>query len=69
VSMATIICERCGRPAVRLHPAMRFCTRGCSDEYFCAERRQAVEYFRAHGMRPVLKNGEQQQQQRSAMSE
>jgi hypothetical protein len=53
--MPTIICENCGRSAVRLHPAMRFCTRGCSDEYFCAERRQAVEFFRSMGMKPVLK--------------
>jgi hypothetical protein len=53
--LATIICENCGRSAVRLHPAMRFCCRGCSDEYFNAERRQAVEYFRAQGLRPVLK--------------
>jgi hypothetical protein len=53
--LPTIVCERCGRPAIRLHPAMRFCCRGCSDEYFNAERRQAVEFFRSMGMKPVLK--------------
>jgi hypothetical protein len=65
--LATIVCETCGREATRLHPSQRHCCRGCSDEYFNAERRQAVEYFRAQGLRPVLKNGDQQQQE--AMSE
>jgi hypothetical protein len=65
VSMPTIICENCGRPAIRLHPAMRFCTRGCSDEYFMAERRQAVEYFRAQGLKPQLRS-EEQKERRSA---
>jgi hypothetical protein len=45
---------------IRLHPAQKFCCRGCSDEYFMAERRQAVAYFRAAGMKPSLKNGDQQ---------
>jgi hypothetical protein len=38
---------------VRLHPAQRFCCRGCGDEYFMAERRQAVAWFRASGMTVV----------------
>ena len=50
---------------IRLHPAQRYCCRACSDEYFCAERRQAVEYFRAQGMKPALKNGDQQRQETS----
>ena len=61
--MATIICETCGRTSIRLHPSQRHCCRACSDEYFNAERRQAVAYFRAMGLKPELKNGDQQQKQ------
>ena len=53
-------CEMCGREMIKLHPAQRYCCRACSDEYFMAERKQAVEYFRAQGKRPVL-NVDQQQ--------
>jgi hypothetical protein len=60
--MPTIICENCGRPAIRLHPSQRHCCRACSDEYFNAERRQAVAYFRAQGMRPQLRNGEERKE-------
>ena len=56
-------CEVCGREMIKLHPAQRYCCRACSDEYFMAERRQAVEYFRAQGMKPELRNGDQQQKQ------
>jgi hypothetical protein len=44
----------------RLHPAQKFCCRAHSDEYFMKERRQAVAYFRAAGMKPELRNGDQQ---------
>jgi hypothetical protein len=40
----------------------RFCSRACSDQWFQEERRQAVEFFRALGMRPELRNGEQQKE-------
>jgi hypothetical protein len=60
--VTTIICETCGREATRLHPAMRHCCRACSDEYFMAERRQAVAYFRAQGMKPELRKEDQQRQ-------
>ena len=44
-------CENCGRPVNPLrHAAQRFCCRACSDEWFAAERRQAVEWFRASGI-------------------
>jgi hypothetical protein len=55
-------CEMCGRPMIRLHPAQRYCCRACSDEYFMAERRQAVAYFRAMGLKPELRNGDQQKE-------
>jgi len=41
---------------------IRHCCRACSDEYFNAERRQAVAYFRAQGMRPQLRNGEERKE-------
>jgi hypothetical protein len=47
---------------IRLHPAQRYCCRACSDEYFMAERRQAVAYFRAMGLKPELRNGDQQKE-------
>jgi hypothetical protein len=47
------------------HSVGRFCCRACSDEYFQAERRQAVAYFRAQGMKPELRS----EQQKEAMSE
>jgi hypothetical protein len=45
-------CEYCGGPMTRYLPSQRFCCRVCSDEWFAAERREAVEWFRACGMRP-----------------
>jgi hypothetical protein len=37
--------------------SQRFCNRACSDEWHQAERREAVEWFRACGMRPQTKHG------------
>jgi hypothetical protein len=51
----TIRCENCQEEMVPYHLVGRFCCRACSDQYFQAERRQAVAYFRACGMRPTLK--------------
>jgi hypothetical protein len=42
-------CERCGKPMLPIMSRQRFCCRSCSDEWFQAERRQAVEWFRATG--------------------
>jgi len=39
----------------------RFCTRTCSDEFYQIERRQAVAYFRAQGLKPDLRTGEEKQ--------
>jgi hypothetical protein len=46
---------------VRNHPDQRFCCRACGDEWFMAERRQAVAWFRGLGMRPEL-NGDQRKE-------
>jgi hypothetical protein len=56
----TIRCENCQREMVPYHQDDRFCCRQCSDTWFQEERRQAVEWFRACGMRPALREGDQQ---------
>jgi hypothetical protein len=43
-------CENCGKPVIAYTDRQRFCCRSCSDEWFQAERRQGVEWFRAAGM-------------------
>lgn len=43
-------CENCGIPVIPYMSRQRFCCRACSDEWFQAERRQAIEWFRAAGM-------------------
>ena len=53
-------CEFCQRPMTPYHSNDRFCSRRCSDEYFMAERRQAVAYFRACGMKPATRADQQQ---------
>lgn len=58
-------CEYCGKAI--LQPArteQRFCCETCSDEWFAAERREAVEWYRACGMRPAVRRDEQQQETR-----
>jgi predicted nucleic acid-binding Zn ribbon protein len=42
-------CEWCGKPMMLWVYSQRFCSRKCSDEFHLAERRQAVEWFRAEG--------------------
>lgn len=58
-----MICENCGKPI--LHPHLshqRFCCIACSNDWFQAERREALDWFRACGLRPT--RGEQQQRER-----
>jgi hypothetical protein len=60
------VCEMCGEAMVPYHGYDRFCSRVCSDRWFQEERRQAVAYFRAQGMRPQLRNGDQQREEAQA---
>jgi hypothetical protein len=53
--VVSIKCEWCQREMVPYHSVGRFCCRQCSDLWFQAERRDAVAYFRAQGMRPTLR--------------
>jgi hypothetical protein len=57
-------CEYCNREiSRRFRVVQRFCCEACSDAWFAAERKEAVEWFRACGMRPTTPDrGEQQQQ-------
>jgi endogenous inhibitor of DNA gyrase (YacG/DUF329 family) len=57
-------CENCQRPMVPYHEIQRFCSRRCSNIWFQQERREALEWYRACGMRPALK----MDQQKEAMS-
>ena len=59
-SVSMLRCENCQGPMTPYHLDQRFCCRGCSDAWFQEERRQAVEWFRACGMKPVLKMDQQQ---------
>jgi hypothetical protein len=46
-------CENCGEPItpnLQGPRSWRFCCRRCSDEWFAAERKQAVEWFRREGL-------------------
>jgi hypothetical protein len=60
-----MICENCQRPMVPYHETQRFCSRRCSDQWFQAERREALEWYRACGMKPELRS----EQQKEVMSE
>ena len=42
-------CEWCGNPMLLWQYRQRFCSRKCSDEFYLAERQQAVQRFRAEG--------------------
>ena len=46
-----MICENCDRSMRPYLARQRFCCRACSDNWFQAERRQAIEWFRAMGMK------------------
>jgi hypothetical protein len=59
----TIRCEWCQREWTPYHSDDRFCCREHSDAFYQAERREAVEWYRAMGLRPALRNGEQQQEE------
>jgi hypothetical protein len=57
--------EYCGQEIIQpVRGQQRFCCETCSDEWFAAERREAVEWFRACGMRPTVRRDEQQGQGR-----
>ena len=43
-------CENCGGSMRPYLARQRFCCRACSDAWFQAKRRQAVEWFRAAGL-------------------
>jgi hypothetical protein len=55
-------CEYCGKTILQpTRTEQRFCCETCSDEWFAAERREAVEWFRSMGLRPTTpqQQGEQ----------
>jgi hypothetical protein len=46
-----IECENCSKAFVPYLSNQRFCSRICSDEFYQAERQQAVEWFRSMGLK------------------
>ena len=57
-------CENCGGPINTPHLyEQRFCSHACGDEWFMAERREAVQWYRALGMKPELKARRKNDQQ------
>ena len=54
-------CEFCSKPI--LHPfrsQQRFCCAACSEDFYLAERREAVAWYRACGLRPTTPQQEKQ---------
>jgi hypothetical protein len=47
-------CDNCNRWMIPHLSSQRFCCRACSDMWHQSERREAVEWFRACGMKPKL---------------
>ena len=47
-------CDFCGREFRQLYAGIRFCCRTCSDQWHAQERREAIEHFRALGLRPQV---------------
>ena len=62
MSEAMIACQWCGQRITHPFRSMqKFCSGFCSEEFYSAERREAVEWFRSMGLRPTTP----QQQERS----
>jgi hypothetical protein len=62
-------CEWCAKPMTLWVYGQRFCSRICSHEFHAAERRQAVEKFRAEGHvveTKRMKAAQEEQERRSA---
>lgn len=54
-------CEQCGGEFEPREAKQRFCCRACSDEWYQAERRQAVKAFREAGLKPAKPEMEQRE--------
>jgi hypothetical protein len=48
-----MICDNCTKAFTQYLQGQRFCSRACSDAWHQQERREAVEWYRACGMRPT----------------
>jgi primosomal protein N' len=59
-------CENCGGPMVPYMQRQRFCCHACSDEWFMEERRQAIQWWRAMGMKVETKANARAQLRQSA---
>lgn len=58
-------CEYCQEQIIRpSRTAQRFCCTACSENWHMAERREAVAWYRACGMRPTVQRDQQQGDQR-----
>jgi hypothetical protein len=51
-------CENCSKAFVPYLSNQRFCSRICSDEFYQAERQQAVEWFRSMGLKVETRSQE-----------
>jgi len=47
-------CDYCGARFARLFHDQRFCSRRCSEAFHVAERKEAIEFFRASGLKPMV---------------
>jgi hypothetical protein len=48
-------CENCGGEFKPYLSNQRFCSRICGDQFYQCERKEAVEWYRACGLRPQTK--------------
>jgi hypothetical protein len=60
-SVAVAVCDNCGEQFYQSRADHRFCSITCHHEFHIAERRAALEFFRAKRM-TVQREGEQNEQ-------
>jgi len=67
--VAVARCDNCGSRFYRGRASHRFCSISCNHQFHMAERRAALEWFRAHGLRvqreEAVQEEEEDQQRRS----
>ena len=61
-----IECENCSKAFIPYLSNQRFCSRICSDEFYQAERQQAVEWFRSMGLKVETRAQEVKDETRNA---
>ena len=61
-AVAVTCCDNCGSQFYQSRAGHRFCSITCHHEFHIAERRAAVDFFRAQGMSPRREEAKQSSQ-------